>query len=122
MQKLQHESNQIASQAEKDGVKKIRIAADGTEIEQDESDESSSGDFDINSFKKGIQDQLDALDQLDETVLKYMDEESTTIEKSKKKSKQKSGGNLKHLVVPENKSSLENSDNEVKEEGPKHQR
>jgi hypothetical protein len=60
---------------------------------------------------------LDALDQLDETVLKYMDEESTMIEKSKKKSKQKSGGNLKHLVVP---SSLENSDNDVKEEGSKH--
>jgi len=33
MQKLQHESCQIASQAEKDGIKKIRIALDGTEIE-----------------------------------------------------------------------------------------
>ena len=33
MQKLQQESNQIASQAEKQGLKKIRIGADGTEIE-----------------------------------------------------------------------------------------
>ena len=33
MQKLQQEYNQIASQAEKQGLKKIRIGADGTEIE-----------------------------------------------------------------------------------------
>ncbi len=63
---------------------------------------------------------MDALDQLDETVLKYMDEESSLIEKSKRKSKEKSGGNIKHLVVPENYSSFENSDNDIKEEGPRH--
>ena len=51
MQKLQHESSQIASQGEKQGLKKIRIGADGTEIEEEEGEESSSGDFDINSFK-----------------------------------------------------------------------
>ena len=85
MQKLQQESVQIASEADKQGLKKIRIGADGTEIEAEEEAESSSGDFDINSFKKALQDQLDALDQLDETVLNYMDEENSLIEKSKRK-------------------------------------
>jgi hypothetical protein len=50
---------------------------------------------------------LDALDKLDETVLNFMDEESSLIEKSKRKTKQKSGGNLKNLLKPENTSSLE---------------
>ena len=46
-------------------------------------------------------------DKLDETVLNFMDEESSLIEKSKRKTKQKSGGNLKNLLKPENTSSLE---------------
>jgi hypothetical protein len=50
---------------------------------------------------------LDALDKLDETVLNFMEEEDKLIEKSKKKGKQKSGGNIKHLVAPENISSRE---------------
>jgi hypothetical protein len=67
---------------------------------------------------------LDALDKLDETVLNFMEEEDKLIEKSKKKGKQKSGGNIKHLVAPENISSrelsLQNSDNETRDPGPRH--